>query len=49
MFNWIGTGLTLLGVGQNVYEWIARQTTEKEIEKLSQKVDKINEVRYSLI
>ena len=40
----ISTGLTVLGVGQSVYEWITGRATNKEVAKLSKKIDKLEKL-----
>ena len=53
MLDWISNGLTLLGIGQSAYEWVAGQATNRQLKKLNElygdKLTKIEEGLYLLL
>lgn len=53
MLDWISNGLTLLGIGQSAYEWVAGQATNRQLKKLNElygdKLTKLEEGLYLLL
>ena len=53
MLDWISNGLTLLGIGQSAYEWVAGQATNRQLKKQNElygdRLTKIEEGLYLLL